>query len=77
MSLWEWIFERRNPGPIGKMDIKRSEFENEAMPRWKQVGFFCIGVLFWGIAVYLFLLPFDKEEVFSQLAILVVYLIIA
>ncbi len=77
MSLWEWIFERRNPGPIGGMDIKRSEFQNEDMPGWKQVVYFCIGLVFWVITIYQLVLSVEKHNFFILSVILLLYLIIS
>lgn len=77
MSLWEWIFERRNPGPIGDMNVKKSEFADEDMPRWKQVVCFCIGVVSWAVTIYLLVLSLEKNVLVDVLIFLVVYLIIS
>lgn len=55
MSLFEWFFESRNPGPVGKMGMKNDEPEDDGPPPRKWVIYVTafIGLLLAGFVLFL------------------------
>ena len=72
MSLFEWLGESFNPGPVGDIDASREPIFNQGIKRGWALFFMLIGLVLFGFSLRLIL---QSETKFWSFVFFVIYLL--